>query len=99
MTHDNPETFPYGNVLDQHYSKPGMSEELKYVGAIFGSQMKRWFIPKCFDVRAVKSWLDYYINLGDVERERMRWWYSFNQTKKHVSYNNSKNNQNSEHKE
>lgn len=91
MNHENPENFPYGTVLEPNYSKPGMNEELRYVGAIFGSQMKRWFLPKGFDIRAVKSWLEYYMTLTDSEKEKIRWWYSFNQVKKSTQYN--KNNQ------
>ena len=68
--HEDVSTFPYGHVLD--YPKD-LNDDLKAVGAIWASGVRKWFLPSGWDVKAVTDYLDRLVALSPMDRYQLRW--------------------------
>lgn len=72
-SHQDPATFDLGHVLD--YPKD-MNEDLRAVGAMWAQGIRHWFLPKGWDVQAVREYLDALAGMDEAGRIALRWWTS-----------------------
>lgn len=64
-------TFPFGTLLT--YDR-AIKDEVAATGAEWARGVKHWFLPKGWDVEAVKEYLNRVATLTDEQRYQQRWW-------------------------
>lgn len=69
--HDQESTFAFGHILD--YPKE-LNEDMRAVGAMWANGIRRWFLPKGWDIQAVRAYLDRLAGMDEAERMNARWW-------------------------
>lgn len=61
----------YGHVLN--YGKE-LNDDVRAVGALWAPGVRRWFLPKGWDVKPVTDYLDRLAAMAPSERYALRWW-------------------------
>lgn len=69
--HEDETTFPFGHVLD--YPKD-LNDDLRATGAMWANGIRKWFLPKGWDIQAVRTYLDRLASMDEAERMTLRWW-------------------------
>ena len=69
--HTDAATFPFGHLLPYPMD---LNDDLRAVGAMWAKGIRRWFLPRGWDVRAVSEYLDRLKGLSPKERYALRWW-------------------------
>lgn len=76
--HTDLSTFSFGHPL--MYPKE-LNDDMRAVGALWSPGIRRWFLPRGWDIKAVTEYLDRLLALSPSERYGWRWWTSRPYTK------------------